>query len=511
MFTWLGQLAAVARSAFVKVKACLLAVSFLTVSLLLTGCSGLLDPSGGSRLLQALADILKLLPESVPTTPLEIFEMVFGEAFAETFEQWMMFIVYKPDIEGSIFGIALHWLTFIIFLLIAVYLGWYLVCMAREMGKIGVDNVLEGRSDEVISPIVYIPYRYLPVLVIVISGPLLVQGCINFTWKIVTDFADAMYFGAGSSIGTVMFDLVVGMLEGAKVWVFLGMLVVVAGGGIVAIAVLTWRYLIILLNTVRMVVKVPRYLGGQAMSHDLTEPIMTSIKGVAILGITWLVILLGPLGITEMNINGTPAVIALFIYEVLVIAAPFIIIGIGGSLTSKISTRVRNSVRRVDTHNQRMSPERRASVAQQAWGGVKGAGRVAVEVGKLHPKAGPVIMGVERTVQAVSRRDSSEIAQVITRAPLIRDQFKERSSPAVQAVQVDPTLSRLINLAKSSPFRAQQHLDDAVFALCVEMASSSSDISQDEIRRKAVSRTISMNPEAKSGWARLGREIKKVV
>jgi len=502
MFTRLGCLAATLKEVLGYRKAGL-AASILALSLILSGCSSFMDPDGGSRFWQAVADIWQMLPESTPTTPLEIFEMVFGVEFAETFERWVMAIVQQPAIEDSIFGTILYWLSFIIFILMGAYLMRYLWQVSSEIERVGRDNVLEGNSN-IIPPTVYLPLRYLPVAVVVVTGPALVQLCINFTWRIITDFADALYADAGQSIGTVMFELLAGMLEGAKVWLFLIMLVFVLGIGFWVLVVYAWRYISIFVYTVKMLLRAPKYLGGDAMSYSLTEPIMDVLKRVAILGITWFVVLVGPFLISEMNVKGVPAVIGLVIVEVLAIAAPWIILGFGGALASRTYSRVHTWVGTVDSYEYRPAPTKGPSVAKRVWQGTKDrasqVGTTAVNMARSDPEVGPIIA-------------AGMAAHAMRSGPGSWSTGSDKGAwdePSTSATS-DPLLNRLASLVKDSPFKGMKHLDDAVYALCVEIASVSSDKNQQEVLEEATARATAMQAKTRARWAFMGRELKKMV
>jgi len=498
MYTRLGELTAKGRRALVRVKTCLLAVGLLTAGFFLTGCSSFLDPSGGSRFFQVISDILKLLPESIPTTPLEVFEKVFGEEFAETFEQWIAFVVQKPDIKDNIFGVILYWFTGLVLFMTAAYVARYIINVFKIAGKEGADNVFDGNT-EIIPPHTYLVNRVLPVLLLVGSGPALVQFLLDFTWKIVTDFADALYTDVGQSIGSVMFELVVGMLEGANGWLFLVMLVVVLGVGFVVMVVYAWRYLSVFVYTIRMMLRFPKYLEGAAISHSVIEPIGSISHSIAVLGITWFVILVGPVIMTAMNSRNIPIVISLLVVESLIITGPSMIMGISGFAASKLYPKMYAFATKVDTDVRLPPPERKPSMGDRAWVGTKRVGGIAKEVGKLHPQVGPGIIAADQVAEAVRRRDNSEMAKVITKAPIIRGQFQE-----------NPILSRLINLAKSSMFKDQQHLDSAVFALCVEIAAGPTNLTKQQIVDEANAQLSSMSAKNRSHWRNLGDQVKRV-
>lgn len=511
MITRLGKLAAVGRRALVSKKACLMAASLLTISFLLSGCSGIFGPGTGPRFFQAIADLLKLLPESVPTTPMEIFEAVLGANFAETFEQWMMTIVQKPVINEDIFGAILYWFTALVLFIVLAYGARYIWNLFSMAGEEGSDQVLEGNTD-LLPPHSYFFKRLIPTMVVLAAAPALVQASLNFSWRIVTDTATAMYTDAGSSVGTVMYDVIQSMLEGARVWLFLIMFVAAILLLFLVLVFYAWRYISVFLYTLKMMARIPHFLGGKATSYSLTEPIVGVLHRVAVLGITWFMLLIGPLLINALDLKGIPSAIGLLVTEILVISLPWILLGLGGVAASRIYPKVRSFVSYVDTDLRDPAPVKGISIRKRAWERTKaGSGkvlRVGKEVAKRHPEIGPAVIATETVVGTIRNGRDDEIARMVTESAPLRRSFQGSSDPGSSEGQI---VNRFINMARNSIFRDHEYLSDGVFALCIELASGSSGMTKQQIIDEANAQYAAMNSDERNLWREIGRRVKRAI
>ncbi len=144
MFKGLGRLAAVFGSRRAKVAGA--AASCLTFAIILSGCSVILEPGKGSRLLEALLRLIKFLPEG-PVVALEEFVLeLLGDSFAQKFNEIMAAITQKPNLTTSVWGNIFNGLAVVMFGLMLFYAYFYLRDYSRAVDKHGAEAVNEGRG-----------------------------------------------------------------------------------------------------------------------------------------------------------------------------------------------------------------------------------------------------------------------------------------------------------------------------------------------------------------------------
>lgn len=332
MLLWLEMLAAAVKRIVHylarKAGAAASALTLVIMSVFLSGCAAVTNKNWGDVFI-SIGKLVGILPDVEVISPFD-FAMAwlkerFGEAVGPAFEQLLLKLVTVPQLQEGFFGQIGYVLSFVGFILTLAFVGVYISRLRKYARKAGSYRKVKEGYTALIPPQVYLQKRFLPVLLVVLLAPAVVQFMVNITHKIVIDFAKAVYLTRGETVGSTIFTAITNILEGGSVWDYVGLFFLVFPLGLVFLGFLQFRYLSIFVYYARMMFQVPVFLNGTNYRH-IAEPIHLIVKRVVVLGISWLVIILGPAAIVEIHLLGFTGTSVLLLVILGGIALPWILL-----------------------------------------------------------------------------------------------------------------------------------------------------------------------------------------
>jgi len=305
------------------------------------------DPWGWlGEVLRNLGDFFTILAKNVlkgvPTTPLEIITFFFGDSLRASLDAWYAKLLQGPQFSGSfafeMMGIfSLVGAAFLIF-----KVSTYFVKLGAYSFKYSNAEIARGETS-LTSPLVYIPFRFLPAMFLVLAGPALVIGTLRGVYLLVSDMILAIY--QSETIGTVTFNLILQMIEGkGVVWFaltfpfFLALLTIF----LIEFALL---YLYMIGAACWSFVQIARYGDGESPGFVITDRVYLTLKAVALVGVVWFMLFLGPQVMTSGFLSWAPAAIRIIVWLVALIIAPILLIKTTPSIEQRVERIVVTNLR----------------------------------------------------------------------------------------------------------------------------------------------------------------------
>jgi hypothetical protein len=509
------------------------AASLLILALITSGCAPLLAPYAGSRLFAALSEILKLLPEEQPNTPLELFMEVaggdYGQKYADILTGWTdlpsLDVGLWSDLEKIVFVFS-YAAMFFFFLKYLWRVGEY-----ADDPKYGMKAVNAGAA-AIVPPLQYIVRRFLPVAVLIVPMVKLVPVVMELLSDTIRGAALALYASAETDMAAVVENIFELMLEDMQIWVFLLTFVINAVVLLIFMAVLSWRFMAIPIYTFLIYLQAPKFLNGEEPG-ELAKPLERAMHRIFVLVATWFILLIGPLIVLNLGTNGLPAAIAVTIGFVLAIGFPWLLFGFsvfGKSVYSGLPVsrgfagRLVAPVYRITrTPGAVASAGEQDSFWQRTWNRVpnslKVMGGIGLEVAKREPHAGPLIATGE---VLVSRMKETQKHPEVAARPIAHELFTGQrfDVSAGEVVGPDawksrirsraPAMDKLVSAAIESKLsELKGRLTDDHYGFAAGMVASGYGVSTiDQLVNDAAAQLANVKGAKRNTWSQIGNQLK---
>jgi hypothetical protein len=484
-------------------------------------------------LFAALSEILKLLPEEQPNTPLELFmelaEKDFGQKYADILTGWTdlpsLEVGVWSDLQKVAFGLSYAFMFF--------YFGKYLWRLGEyaDDPKIGMKAVNAGAST-LVPPLQYIVRRFIPFALLVVPMVKLIPIVMELLSDTTQGMALALYETAGTDMAAVIENLFTLMLTDMQIWVFLLTFIINAVLLLVFMAVLSWRFMAIPIYTILIFFQAPKFLNGEEPG-ELAKPLERAMHRILVLVATWVVILVGPLLILNVAEFGVPAAIAVSLGFALGIGLPWLLFGFNifgksvyaglpgtrtwaGSLVSPVDRLTR-------TPGVVAAAGEQGSFWRRAWDrvptSVKAVGGIGLEVAKREPHAGPLIATGEVLVGRIkAAQQHPEVAARSVAHTMFTDQRYDISAGQIVGPDAwksrigsrSPAMDALVSAAVDSRLsQLKGQLTDDHYGYAAGMVASGYGVSTlDQLVSDAATQLAREKGAKRQTWSDIGNRLK---
>jgi len=163
-----------------------------------------------------IGELIGWIGQSGPGIPdvMDVIGFFLGNQVAKAIDEGVprLLQVPKPD-EPQFWWIAVAFFSAVGFALLVAKGIWWLLKLSYYTPRHGPEAVVRGHTD-ISSPVVYLPERFIPSLMLVTFAPILLAAAFLFIRLMVVDSALALYESSGTTIGTATFEVVKDMLSG---------------------------------------------------------------------------------------------------------------------------------------------------------------------------------------------------------------------------------------------------------------------------------------------------------